>query len=81
MARTPVKTGISYLRRAPWAVVLRVGMQIAQELGRRWASLSPYEQQELLRLLKISRGRPGNLTARERAELRRIVVKAAKYGR
>lgn len=40
-------------------------------------NLSAAEQRELLDLLRRSRGRPGNLSSRERRRLRELVQKAA----
>jgi len=64
------------VQRVPWQVVLTVGLQIAQQGRRRWDRLSQREQRELTRIARKSGGRPGSASARERAELRRIVWKA-----
>ena len=61
----------------PWQVVLTVAMQIVQQGKRRWDRLDQREQRELIATVRKSRGRAGNLTPRERSELRRIVWKAA----
>jgi len=68
-------------QRLQWALVLRMGMRIAEEGRRRWGRLSAREQREATRIVRKSKGRPGNLTPGERAELRRIVWKAAGSGR
>ena len=67
-------------RRLPWQAILALAVRVAQEGRRRWERLSHREQQELLRILRKSRGRPGHLTPGERAELRRIVQKAGRLG-
>lgn len=64
------------LERVPWQVVLTIGLQIAREGRRRWDRLSQRDQRELTRIVRKSGGRPGSVTASERAELRRIVWKA-----
>jgi len=40
-----------------------------------WDKLTPGERAHLSALVRKSRGRPGNLTARERADLRRLAAK------
>ena len=72
MARLPLKS----VRNLPWVRVVTLAAAIAGEGRRRWERLSRREQDQLLRILRKSRGRPGNVTAGERAELRRIVWKA-----
>jgi hypothetical protein len=64
-------------RRIPWQMVLAVALRVAQEGRKRWERLSRHEQQELMRILRKSGGRPARLTQRERDELWRIVRKAA----
>ena len=44
-------------------------------LGRRWTALSKKDRERLTRLVRESRGRLGNLSTRERSELRRLVGK------
>jgi hypothetical protein len=56
--------------------VLLVARLLAREGPRRWNRLSKREQQELLRIVRKSRGRPANVTPGERAEARRIAWKA-----
>lgn len=73
MAKPPIQN----VRRLPWQAILAVAVQIAQEGRRRWDRLSGREQQELQRLVRKSKGLPNNLKPSERAELRRIVWKAA----
>jgi hypothetical protein len=63
---------------SPWFRVLE-GARFLLVRGRvGWAGLSSGEREELARLTRLSRGRPTNLTARERAELGRIVRKGLK---
>jgi hypothetical protein len=50
-------------------------VQTALALRDHWNLLDPKERSELARLIKGSKGRPGNLTKKEREELRRIVGK------
>ena len=59
------------LRALPWAGVARVGMVI----GKRWSSLPQKERERLTKLVRASRGRPGNLSVGERKELRKLVGK------
>jgi hypothetical protein len=40
-----------------------------------WERLTPGERAHLAALVRKSRGRPGNLTARERGDLRRLAAK------
>ena len=47
-------------------------MVIARE---HWDKLTPGERAHLSALVRKSRGRPGNLTARERSDLRRLAAK------
>jgi hypothetical protein len=72
MARLP----LAAFRRIPWATVITVGTAVAREAPRRWERLTKREQQELVRILRKFRGRPGNVTPAERDEARRIVWKA-----
>jgi hypothetical protein len=55
----------------PWAVLLQGGAVI----GKRWRSLSAKDRARLARLTRESRGRAGNLSAKERRELRKLVGK------
>ena len=69
------KPGGSRLRRTagavPWAVLARGGVII----GRRWSALSGRERERLAQLLRQSRGRVGNLSTRQRLELRKLTRK------
>jgi hypothetical protein len=55
----------------PWAVLLQAGTV----LGKRWRSLSANDRARLAQLTRESRGRLGNLSAKERRELRKLVGK------
>jgi hypothetical protein len=52
----------------PWAVVMRGGVIV----GKRWVALSAKERARLTQLVRESRGRLGNLSARQRLELRKL---------
>jgi hypothetical protein len=64
MARLPVKG-------TPWLLVIQAAMAAREH----WGVLEPDERTELARLLRTTRGRPSNLTVREKSELRRLVGK------
>jgi hypothetical protein len=70
-SRPTSKSKLTRLRSLPWAVLLQVGTVI----GRRWRSLSANDRARLVRLTRESRGRMGNLSAKERRELRKLVGK------
>ncbi len=55
----------------PWALLLQGGLVV----GRRVSALSAKDRARLARLLRESRGWPGSLGVRERAELRRLLAK------
>jgi hypothetical protein len=59
------------LKALPWVAIFQGGVVI----GRRWRALSTKERARLTSLARDSRGRPGNLSAKERAELRSLVGK------
>jgi len=61
----------SRLKALPWAALLQVVLAI----GERWRGLSQRDRARLTRLVRDSRGRLGNLSARERDELRKVVRK------
>jgi len=63
------KSKQSRAKALPWAVMLQAAMVV----GRRWVALSKKDRERLTRLVRESRGRLGNLSARERSELRRLV--------
>jgi hypothetical protein len=59
------------LKALPWAAVLQAGVVV----GRRWRGLSEKERARLTRLVRESGGRLGNLSAKEREELRKLTGK------
>jgi hypothetical protein len=50
-------------------------VQAGVAISRRWRALSSKERARLAHLARTSGGRPGNLTSKERAELRGLVGK------
>ena len=65
------KQPLDRLKAVPWAVLARAGVLV----GKRWNALSGKERARLASLVRGSRGRVGNLSARERNELRKLVGK------
>jgi hypothetical protein len=65
------KQSVSRLRVVPWALLARAALAMVT----RWTSLSDKERARLASLVRKSRGRAGNLNARERTELRSLVRK------
>jgi hypothetical protein len=61
----------SRLKALPWAALLQAGLA----LGERWRALSEKDRTRLTQLVRQSRGRVGNLSARDRDELRKVVRK------
>jgi len=59
------------VKAVPW-MTLAQGTVI---VGRRWAALSAKERARVAELVRKSRGRMGNLSVRERLELRKLVRK------
>jgi hypothetical protein len=59
------------LRAIPWAILLEAGLVVRG----RWRALPQRERAELVELARRSRGWPGNLSPKERAELRRLIVR------
>lgn len=57
------------LRALPWLTAAQAGFLLRQN----YARMSDREREKLKSLLRDSRGWPGNLTDRERKELRRLV--------
>ena len=55
----------------PWAALLQAGFLIRK----RWRTLSAKERGRLASLLRDSGGRPRNLSAKDRKELRRLAHK------
>jgi hypothetical protein len=52
----------------PWLMLLQAGVV----LGKRWSALSAKDRARLARLVRQSRGRVGNLSVKDRLELRRL---------
>ena len=55
----------------PWVALLQVWAIV----GRRWGALSRKERARLTELVRDSRGRVGNLSVRQRLELRKLARK------
>jgi hypothetical protein len=66
-----VKPKRSRLKALPWAALLQAGLAF----GERWRALSEKDRTRLTQLVRQSRGRVGNLSARDRDELRKVVRK------
>lgn len=67
------------LKRVPWGMVLTVSVWLAEKGRERVDSnLSHKEQQEFLRLLGKSKGRPSNLSQRDRTRVKDIAKKAVR---
>jgi len=58
-------------RAIPWLVLL----ELAQVAQRHWNNLTPGERAHLTALIKKSGGRPGNLTARDKDDVKRLAGK------
>jgi hypothetical protein len=61
----------SRVKALPWLALV----QASVILGERWRALSDKDRARLTGLLRESRGRLGNLSVKERDELRRLVAK------
>jgi ABC-type lipoprotein export system ATPase subunit len=71
----PILSKIPVVRRIPIArliIIAEIAMLAGEHVGR----LEPSERRRVLELLRHGRGRPSNLTQRERAELATLVAKA-----
>ncbi len=62
------RSKVDRVKSVPWLLLL----QAAVVLGKRWSALSAKDRARLTRLVRQSRGRAGNLSVRERLELRRL---------
>jgi hypothetical protein len=62
---------LTRVRAVPWAILLELGVTVRDA----WMKLTPGERAHLTNLVKKSQGRPGNLTAREREDVKRLVRK------
>ena len=69
--RRSKKSEVEARRAIPWALVLQTLVVVARRLG----SLPSRDRTRLLELLRESRGWPGRLGPRDRAELRKLVRK------
>jgi hypothetical protein len=70
-----VPPGIRSLRRLPVAKLLAVA-EIVSLAHDHLARLEPHERRRVIELLRLGRGRPSHLSARQRAELQMLVAKA-----
>jgi len=59
------------LKAFPWAVLFEAGLIVRG----RWRALSKRDRAQLVDLARRSHGWPGNLTPKERAELRRLILR------
>jgi hypothetical protein len=66
---TSVRTTLERLKALPWVVILQVGVVV----GNRWRALSEKDRARIASLVRRSRGRPGNLSAKERNELSKLL--------
>lgn len=65
------------LRRVPWGMVLTASVWLAEKGRERVErNLTSKEQQEFLHLIGKSKGRPSNLSQRDRTRVRNIAKKA-----
>lgn len=66
-------------RRIPWGMALTVSVWLAEKGRERVErNLTRSERQEFLRLIGKSKGRPGNLSQRDRTRVKNIARKAAR---
>jgi hypothetical protein len=65
------KSKLEHLKDLPWALLLQMGVV----LGKRWRSLSSRDRARLSRLTRESQGRLGNLSGKQRKELKKLVGK------
>lgn len=61
---------IGKLRRIPWVLLF----ESVWAMRSMWVALPRRDREELVRLMKKSKGLPQNLTAHERGEFRRIAL-------
>jgi hypothetical protein len=68
-------------KRVPWKTVWTISLWLAQKGRQRVQdNLTPAEQSEFWTLSKKSRGKPGNLSQRDRTRLKNLVGKAIRGG-
>lgn len=71
------RTGRAVWRHIPWRMVWALSVWLAQKGRQRVEdNLTQKEQQELLRLVKKSKGRPSTLSQGDRTRLKNIAGKA-----
>ncbi len=68
-------------RRIPWRTVLLVARMAYQRGSAAWVALSPAERRDLRDLVAKSKGRPANLTDRERARIKDLAARALRGAR
>jgi hypothetical protein len=62
---------ITRVRAVPWIIVF----ELAMTMRKHWKRLDTDDRARLAELLKKSQGRPTRLSAKERADVRRLVAK------
>ncbi len=62
---------LTRVRTVPWAILLELGITVRDA----WKKLTHGEREHLMSLVRKSQGRPGNLSARERDDIKRLVRK------
>jgi hypothetical protein len=67
-SKSKLRSGVEAV---PWAMLLRGGVIV----GKRWSALSAKERARLAQLVRESRGRVGNLSVKQRMELRKLARK------
>jgi hypothetical protein len=65
------KSKLDHLRALPWLAIAQAGLVI----GRHWSALSAKDRARLARLVRESGGSTGNLSVKQRVELRGLVGK------
>jgi hypothetical protein len=70
-SKGPLKSRVSgsRVKALPWAALLQAGAAF----GERWRALSERDRARLAQLVRGSRGRLGNLSSKEREELRKLM--------
>jgi hypothetical protein len=63
---------LTRIRAVPWLLLFEVARGVRSHV---MDTLSPAERRRVTEILRKSRGRPGNVSAREREELRRLAGK------
>jgi len=71
----PVALISAGLRRLSWAQVLWLSQEALKRGSAVGRELGPHGRERVVELVRKSNGRPGNLTARERTELRDLATK------